>query len=87
MKQQSERGAVLKALRHEAGLSQLKVAAAVGLDTKTISLLELGKKASISKKSAEVLSKFYSEKLGRTIAPADLGYQIGRNNQEKSGNK
>lgn len=74
----SERGAPLRALRKEAGVSQFRVAAAVGLDPKTISLLELGKVETIRKASAERLAQFFSNALEREINPADLGYQIGR---------
>ena len=84
MQSKSDRGAVLRALRKEAGVSQFRVAAATGIDPKTIYRLEAGTAATISRKSADALAKFYSEALGRTIQPADLGYQIGRLKKESN---
>lgn len=82
MQAKSERGATLKALRKEVGVSQFRVAAATGIDPKTIYRLEAGSAATISKKSADALATFYSEALKREITSEMLGYQIGRLKKE-----
>ncbi len=79
----SERGAILKALRKEAGVSQFAVAVGTGLQPKTLYLLEAGRVATIRAASAEKLAQFYSTKLDREIKPDELGYQVGRVKKEQ----